>query len=175
MKRLAVGSALGGLAVYLYDPQLGAVRRERLSSLWRENRETAVYAGRVATHAAESAVNAGRVAAQAAESARPVALRMTKAVSRGGSAAFDRGRRGNGLPWLLGAVAIGGAAVYFLTPVKGAERRQRLLSAWRESQHATMESGRQAARQAAGAVKPFAGRVNDQVAYVVEGVKSKVS
>jgi len=161
MKRLVIGSALGGLAVYLYDPQLGGARRERLSSLWRDNRHSAVYAGRVAT--------------QAAESARPLASRMTKAMGRSGSAAFDRGRRGVGLPWLLGTAAIGGALVYFLTPVKGAERRQRLLSAWRESQRSTLEAGRQAARQAAEVVKPLAGRVSDQLEDVVERVTSKVS
>lgn len=161
MKRLVIGSALGGLAVYLYDPQLGRVRRERLSSLWREHRDSALYAGHVAT--------------QAAQSARPLARGVTKAVGRGGSAAFDRGRRRVGLPWLLGSAAAGGALVYFLTPVKGAERRQRLLSTWREGRHSTLEAGRQAARQAAEAVKPVAGRVNHDVADVVEELTSKVS
>jgi len=145
MNRLTVGAALGGLAVYLFDPELGEERRERLLSLWRENRG--------------SAVQAGRAASQAAESARPLARRLTKAV---------------GLPKLIGAAVIGGTLVYFLDPVKGSERRQRLLSAWQEKRHSMLEAGRQAARQTAKAVKAQAGRVSDQVADAVEGVKSKV-
>jgi len=146
MNRLAMGAALGGLAVYLYDPELGEERRERLFSLWQENRG--------------SAVQAGRAVSQAAESARPLARRMTKAVSRGDWAeAFDRGRPPIGLTKLIGAAVIGGTLVYFLDPVKGSARRQRLLSAWQEKRHSTLEAVRQAARQTAKAVKPHAGRV----------------
>ena len=104
-------------------------------------------------------MQAGRAASQAAKSARPLARRLTKAV---------------GLPKLIGAAVIGGTLVYFLDPVKGSERRQRLLSAWQEKRHSMLEAGRQAARQTAKAVKPQAGRVSDQVADAVEGVKSKV-
>jgi len=142
MNRLAMGAALGGLAVYLYDPELGEERRERLFSLWQENRG--------------SAVQAGRAVSQAAESARPLARRMTKAVGRREWAeAFDRGRPPIGLTKLIGAAVIGGTLVYFLDPVEGAERRQRLLSAVK-------------------AVTPHADRVSDQVADAVEGVRSKV-
>src|ERR1700680_1058764 len=106
MKRLATGAASGGLAVYLCDPTLGEQRRDRLFSFWRENRDTAVQAG----HAAS----------QIAESARPLASRMTKAVRRGEwTEAFARSRPASRLPWLIGAVAIGGALVYFLAPVEG--------------------------------------------------------
>lgn len=161
MKRLAIGAALGGLAVYLYDPSLGGERRERLSSLWRENRD--------------NRMQVGRFASQAAESARPLARRMTKAVGRADWAnAVDPRRRVASLPWVIGAIAVGGALVYFLAPVKGAERRQRLLSAWHENRHATLEAGRHAARQTAEAVKPVASRVSDEVAEAVEGVKAMV-
>ncbi len=153
MKRLTMGAALGGLTVYLFDPELGEERRERLLSLWRE------YRG--------GAVQAGRAVSQAAESARPLARRMTKAVGRGDWAeAFDRGRPAVGLPKLIGAAAIGGSLVYFLDPVKGSERRQWLLAA--------LEAGRQAARRTAKAVKPHAGRASDQVPEAVGGVNSKV-
>jgi hypothetical protein len=149
MNRLTMGAALGGLAVYLFDPELGEERRERLFSLWQENRG--------------SAVQAGRAVSQAAESARPLARRMTKAVGRGDWAeAFDRGRPPIGLTKLIGAAVIGGTLVYFLDPVKGSERR-----------HSTLEAGREVARQMAKAVKPHAGRVSDQVGDAVEGVKSK--
>ncbi len=166
MRRLTIGAALGGLAVYLFDPELGEERRERLFSLWRENRG--------------SAVQAGRAAVQAAESARPLARRMTKAVGRGDWAEpFGRGRPAASLPTLIGAAVIGaavigGALVYFLDPVKGPERRQWLLSTWQETRRSALEAGRQAARQTAEAVKPHRGIVRDQVADAVEGVKSKV-
>jgi hypothetical protein len=108
MNRLTMGAALGGLAVYLFDPESGEERRERLLSLWRENRG--------------SAAQAGRVVSQAAESARPLARRMTKAVGRGDwTAAFDRGRPAISLPKLIGAAAVGGALVYFVDPAKGSE------------------------------------------------------
>lgn len=162
MRRLAIGAALGGLAVYLYDPNLGGERRERLSSLWRENRE--------------SRMQVGRAASQAADSMRPLARRMTKAVGRADWAkAVDPGRHAASLPLVIGAFAVGGALVYFLAPVKGAERRQRLLSAWHENRQATLEAGRHAARQTAEAVKPVAIRVSDDVADAVEGVKAMVS
>jgi gas vesicle protein len=70
------------------------------------------------------------------------------------------------VPKLIGAAAIGGTLVYFLDPVHGSERRQWLLS--------KLEAGRQAARQTVNALKPHAGRVSDEVADTVEGVKSKV-
>jgi hypothetical protein len=156
MKRLTTGAALGGLAVYLFDPKLGEERRERLLSLWRENRG--------------SAVQAGRAASQVAESARPLARRMTKAVGRGDwAAAFDRGRPAFSLPKLIGAAAIGGTLVYFIVyfrdPVQGSERRQWLLS--------KLEAGFHAARQTARAVKPHAGGVSDREPDAVEGAKSK--
>jgi gas vesicle protein len=153
MKRLTMGAALGGLAVYLFDPESGEERRERLFSLWRENRG--------------SAVQAGRAASQAAESARPLARRMSKAIGRGDWAeAFDRRRPAVSLAKLIGAAAIGGTLVYFLDPVQGSERREWLLSA--------LKAGRQAARQTAKAVKPNASRVSDDVAEPVEGAKAKV-
>jgi gas vesicle protein len=162
MKRLAMGAALGGLAVYLYDPELGEERRERLLSLWRENRE--------------SAVQVGRSASQAAESARPLARRMTKAVGRTdwAQAFFHRPRRTAGLPALIGAAVIGGVLVYFLDSSKGSERRKWLLAAWQEKQHSTVEAGRQAARQTVKTVQPVASRVGDQFADAVAGVKSTI-
>ena len=161
MNRLTMGAALGGLAIYLFDPESGEERRDRLLSLWRENRD--------------SAVQAGRVVSQAAESARPLARRMTKAVGRGDwTEAVDRVRPAVSLPKLIGAAAIGGTLVYFLDPVKGSKRRQRLLSALQEKRHSTLEAARQAARQATEAVTSNSDRVSDQVAGAAEGVKSKV-
>jgi gas vesicle protein len=153
MNRLAMGAVLGGLAVYLYDPELGEERRERLLSVLRENRD--------------SATRTGRAASLAVESARPLARRMTKTV--GGidwAEPFDRNRPAASLPKLIGAAAIGGTLVYFLDPVKGSERRQWLLS--------TLETGLRAARRTAKAVKPHVDRVSDQVADAAEGVKPKV-
>jgi hypothetical protein len=90
---------------------------------------------------------------------------MTKAMGRAEWAqALGRGRSAATLPRLIGAAAVGGIVVYLMDPAKGSERR---LSA--------MEMGRRAFRQVADAVKPLPGRVGDQVAGAVQGVKSKVS
>ena len=165
MKRLTIGIALGGLAVYLFDPELGEERRERLLSAWRVNRETAS--------------DAGRAAFQAVETARPLARRMTNIVGRRDWAeAFGRSRPAVSVPKIVGAAvgaaAIGGTLVYFLDPVDGPERRQRLLAAWREKRHSILEASRQAARHTAKAVKAQAGRAKDQVADAPEGVTSKI-
>jgi gas vesicle protein len=151
MNRLAIGAALGGLAVYLYDPQLGSKRRERLSSLWDENRE--------------GVLQAGRVASETIDSARPQVHRMTKAIGRTDwMQALDSRRPASKLPMLLGAAAIGGVVAYFLDPLKGSGRRRSAL-----------ESGRRAVRQMAQTARPLGGRVGDHVADFVEDARSKVS
>jgi hypothetical protein len=151
MNRLAIGAALGGLAVYLYDPELGARRRDRLSSMWEENRDTALQAGRAASDTFESA--------------RPMARRVTKAIGRADwASAFDRPRRAATLPRLVGAAALGGIAVYFMDPTKGSERRLSALAA-----------GRRVVQRVAEAVQPLPARVGTRVNDAVVGVKSKVS
>jgi gas vesicle protein len=120
MKRLAVGVALGGFAAYLFDPKLGADRRERLYSLWQDNRD--------------NAVQVGQTASRALESARPVARRVTKAVGRGDWAQmFERRRPSSNLPKLISAAAVGGALMFFLDPVRGSDRRRSALAAGRRA------------------------------------------
>jgi hypothetical protein len=151
MKRLAIGAALGGLAVYLYDPELGENRRGRLSALWQENRN--------------GALRAGRTASETLESARPLARSITKAIRHGNWApAPDRGRPVATLTRLIGAAAVGGAVVYFLDPVEGSARR--LLA---------VERARTAVRQIANIVERVNGPIGDRVTDAVESVKSKVS
>ena len=150
MNRLALGAALGGLAVYLYDPEQGAKRRDRLASVWDENRE--------------NALKAGRAASETIQSARPLAQRVTNAVGRADwTQALDRSRRPSNLPKIIGAAVVGGVLVYFLDPIKGSERRMSVIAA-----------GRRTAQQVANAVKPLPGRIGDRVTGVV-GVKSKAS
>ena len=150
MKRIALGAALGGLAVYLYDPELGENRRGRLSLLWRENRN--------------SALQAGRTASETIDSARPLARRITNAIGRGNwPVVIERGRRATTLPGLIGAAAIGGAFVYFMDPVKGSSRRMSALDA-----------GRRAARQIASITEPARGHVGEQVTNAAERLKSRV-
>jgi len=111
MKRLAMGAAVGSLAAYLFDPKLGAERRERLYSVWTDNKDTAVQAGKTASRAVESA--------------RPVALRMTKVVGAGDWAkALEPRRRAFSLPKLIGAAAVGGALMYFLRQAAVTKGRQ---------------------------------------------------
>ena len=151
MNRLAVGALLGGIAVYLYDPELGDLRRGRLSSIWQKNRV--------------SALQAGRAASETIDSAKPLARRMTKAIAgRDWAQIFDRGRSRARLSGLLGAAAAGGIVVYFMDPVKGSDRRLSVLAA-----------GRWAFGQMANAVKPLPGGVGDHIADAFEAVPSQVS
>ena len=151
MKRLAVGAALGGLAAYLFDPKLGAERRERLYSLWQDNRDTAV--------------EAGQKASRAFESARPVAQRVTKAVGAGDWAKlFEQRRRSTSVPKLIGAAAIGGALMYFMDPVRGPERRRTAIV-----------TGRQAAAKIVESVKTQGGRIGGPPGDTSARAKSRVS
>ena len=151
MKRIALGAALGGLAVYLYDPELGENRRGRLSSLWRENRKTALQAGRTAS--------------ETIDSARPMARPISKAIGSGSwPLVIERGRRATSLSALIGAAALGGAVVYFMDPVKGSERR---LSA--------VDAGRRVAREIASRTEPVRGHVADQVSDAADRFKSRAS
>jgi len=151
MKRIAIGAALGGLAVYLYDPELGERRRGRLSSLWSENRN--------------SALQARRAASDTIDSARPMARRITRAIGRGSwPVVIERGGRAISLPGLVGAAAVGGVVVYFMDPVRGSARRS---SAW--------DAARGAARHVASITEPVRGRVEDQVTDAADRFKSRVS
>jgi hypothetical protein len=150
MKRLAVGAALGGFAAYLFDPKLGAERRDWLSSLWRDNRDTAIQAGQTASRALESA--------------RPVARRMTKAVGRGDWAqVFERRRPSVSVPKLIGAAAVGGALMYFLDPVRGPERRRSLIA-----------TGRRAVAKMIDVARTAPGRVDGSAGDSEDRVKSRV-
>jgi hypothetical protein len=150
MKRIALGAALGGLAVYLYDPELGERRRGRLSSLWRESRN--------------SALQAGRTASETIDSARPLARRITKAVGRGNwPVVIERGRRSSSLPTLIVAAAVGGAVVYFMDPVKGSARRVSAL-----------DTGRRAVRRIGIVTEPVRSHVGDQLTDAAERVRSRV-
>ena len=152
MNRLAIGAALGGLAVYLYDPELGENRRGRLFDLWRENRN--------------GALQAGRTASETIESARPLARRIRKAVGRGDwTLAGERGRPSAGLlPVLIGAAAVGGTVVYFMDPLKGSARRL-----------AALGTARAAGRKIANFVEPVNGQVRQYVTDGAERVKARVS
>ena len=162
MNRIAMGAALGGLAVYLYDPEFGEQRRGRLSSLWREKRD--------------GALQAGRAAGDAVESARPLAQGVTRVLGRRDwMGSLGRGRPTASLVKLIGAAAIGGALVYFLDPAKGFERRERLLLAGRAKGLSALEIARQGVRQTANAVKPRADQVSDRMADALDGAKAKVA
>jgi gas vesicle protein len=149
MNRLALGAALGGLAAYLYDPESGATRRDRLSAMWQENRD--------------NALQAGRAASETLDSARPLARRVSKAVaSTDWASAFERRPKAS-VPKLVGAAALGGVVVYFLDPTKGSQRR---LSA--------LDAGRRAVNYLVAAVQPLPSQVGSRLSDAVAGVKSKV-
>ncbi|HEY8798568.1 MAG TPA: YtxH domain-containing protein [Candidatus Dormibacteraeota bacterium] len=147
---MAVGAALGGFAAYLFDPKLGAERRERIVALWQDNRDTAVQAGQTASRAFESA--------------RPVARRVTKAVGLGDWAqVFEPRRRSSSIPKLIGAAAVGGALMYFLDPVRGPERRRSMIA-----------TSRRAVDKIVNAAKTFSGQAGDSAADSEDRVKSRM-
>ena len=114
MDRITIGAALGGAAVYFLDPQRGENRRQRVQSLWRENRDTAF--------------EVGDEVSQAAESVRPMVRRVKRGFGRGG---WTEGGGPNWVPGVTGiiiAAALGGALIYFLDPENGPSRRQRVLN-----------------------------------------------
>jgi len=150
MNRLALGAALGGLAAYLYDPESGAQRRDRLSAMWQENRD--------------NAMQAGRAASETIDSARPLARRVSRAVANTDwASALERTRPKASVPRLLGAAAVGGVVVYFMDPAKGSQRRMSALDA-----------GRQAVDYLVAVVKPLPSQVGSRVTDAVAGVRSKV-
>jgi hypothetical protein len=151
MKRLAMGAALGAVAAYLGDPKLGAQRRERLVSLWNDNRDTAVQAGQKAS--------------QAFDSARPVARRVTQAIgSRDLAKLLERRRSSGTVPKLIGAAAVGGAIMYFMDPTRGSARRQ-----------AAIAKGRQVATRVVEIAKMVPNRVGASSTDSGTRAKSRVS
>ena len=150
MKRLAMGAALGAVAAYLGDPKLGPQRRERLVSLWQDNRDTAVQAGQTASRAFDSAL--------------PVARRVTQAIgSRDLVKLLERRRSSVTVPKLIGAVAVGGALMYFLDPVRGPERRRLILA-----------KGRQVATKAVDAAQAARSRVESSSEHTAKRAKAEV-
>ena len=139
---------MGGLAAYLYDPELGAERRAQMSSLLRAR-----------------AQQVGRIATPMVEAARPAAVRMTDAVSRvDWKRPIEKVHPVATLRKMLGGAAVGAAFVYFLDPVKGSMRRQSAL-----------EAGRRAVREVSAVITPVPGIVRDRLADSVETLKSKAS
>ncbi len=159
MSRLTIGAALGGAAVYFFDPQQGENRRRQVQALWRENRGPAL------------AVGGG--ASQAAESMRPLVRRVKRGIERG-DWAEDGGR--NWMPGLTTGVviaaALGGALVYFLDPQNGLVRRQRVLSFMGERQGA-VKARLGSAQKAASTVKPRAKQAVDEASEAVVDVGAK--
>ena len=119
LNRWFAGALTGGLATYLFDPELGARRRRHLIAVWRENESTAK--------------EAQQMAMRAAAQMEPLAYRITG----GRWPARDRGMEVGGVVPLLLGTAIGGALVYFFDPESGARRRLRARSFLQEKRDAT--------------------------------------
>jgi hypothetical protein len=147
MKRVTIGAALGGAAMYFFDPQQGEDRRRRIQSLWHENRDTALEVG-------------GGVS-QAAESMRPLVRRMKRGLERGDWVEDDGP---NWVPLVTGVVvstAFGGALVYFLDPENGLVRRQRVVSFVGEQQ-GKIKGRFRSVQKAANTVRPPAKHTVDR-------------
>ncbi len=158
MKRVAIAAALGGAAVYFFDPQRGEDRRRRAQSLWRKNRDTALEV--------ESGV------AQAAESMRPLVRRMKRGVGRGDWAEGGGPNWGLRVTGTILAAALVGSIVFFLDPENGLVRRQRVLSFLMERQDAFKESFGNA-EKAASTTKSDAKQAVDEASEAVEEVRAK--
>ena len=158
MKRMTIGAALGGAAMYLFDPQQGEDRRRRIQSLWHENRDTALEVG-------------GGVS-QAAESMRPLVRRMKRRLE-GGDWANDDGP--NWVPVVTGVVvatAFAGALVYFLDPENGPARRQRVVSFLGE-QRGALKGRFRDVQKAAKTMRPPGKHTVDNATEAVEDVRVK--
>jgi gas vesicle protein len=112
MSRFTIGVALGGAAVYFFDPLQGEDRRERLLSLWRENRDTAHQVG------------AG--VSQAADSMRPLVRHVKRGLEQRDWADDATASWVPAVTGMFVAGAAGAALVYVLDPQNGGRRRQRI-------------------------------------------------
>ncbi len=114
MSRFSIGVALGGAAVYFFDPLQGGDRRRRLQSLWRENHDTA------------NQVGAG--VSRAAESMRPLVRRMRRGLEQRDWADDAATSWVPALTGVLVASAVGGSLVYLLDSQNGPLRRKRIVT-----------------------------------------------
>jgi hypothetical protein len=148
MSRFTIGAALGGAAVFFFDPLQGEDRRRRLQSLWRENRDTAHQVG------------AG--VSQAAESMGPLVRRMKRGLEQRDWAEDARASWAPGVAGILVASAFGAGLVYFLDPQNGPVRRKRVITFLGEDEGA-LKQGIRSFQKVAGAIRP---RVRHTVAEV---------
>jgi len=139
MSRFSIGVALGGAAVYFFDPLQGEDRRRRVQSLWRENRDTA------------NQVGAG--VSQAAESMRPLVRRMKRGLEQRDWADDAAASWVPALTGVFVASAVGGSLVYFLDPQNGPVRRKRILTFLGDKQSAIKQRIRHV-HDAAETVRP---------------------
>ncbi|HSP10159.1 MAG TPA: hypothetical protein VLU92_11245 [Candidatus Dormibacteraeota bacterium] len=156
MKRMTIGAALGGAAMYLLDPQQGEDRRRRMQSLWQDNRDTAL--------------EVGNGVSQAAESMGPLVRRMKRGLERGDWAEDDGPKWVPVVTGVVVATALGGALVYFLDSENGPRRRQRVVSFFEEQQRA-LKGRFRSVQKAANTVRPRAKRTVDKASEAVEDVR----
>jgi len=83
MKKMLMGVAVGAGAMYLLDPDHGAVRRSKLLGFYSENKDTIQDYAQTAT---QTAVTVGHTAASAAST---VADKATGIVGKGDSSSPD--------------------------------------------------------------------------------------
>jgi len=146
MSRFTVGLALGGAAVYFFDPLQGEDRRGRVLSLWRENRDTAHQVG------------AG--VSQAADSMRPLVRHVKRGLEQRDWADDAAASWVPALTGIVVAGAAGAALVYVLDPQNGGRRRQRIRMFVGDRQSAL----KQRMRNVQGAAETVGPRVKSAVA-----------
>lgn len=158
MSRFTIGAALGGAAVFFFDPTQGEDRRRRVQALWRENRDTA--------HQVGTGVS------QAADSMRPLVRHVKRGLEHRDWAEDAPASWVPALTGILVAGAFGGALVYVLDPQNGPGRRQRILMLLRDRQRA-LKRGVRSIHNAADTVGPRVKSTVADASKTVEAVMGK--
>lgn len=157
MSRFTIGAALGGAAVYFFDPLQGEDRRRRVQSLWRENRDTARQVG------------AG--ASQVADSMRPLVRRVKRGLEQRVRTDDTAAGWVPALTSILLASVFGAALVYVLDPQSGPDRRKRILMFLGDEQGAL----KQRIRNVQSATRAARPRVKSAVAGASKAAEAVIS
>jgi gas vesicle protein len=85
MGRFVYGTLVGGVAMYLLDPESGAERRRRLTEWWRQNRGPMTRAGQATARRIEDLKPAAeQVTRSAAQTAQTAASKVRPGRERSG-------------------------------------------------------------------------------------------
>lgn len=137
MVRALIAAVLGGVAVFLFDPDLGTRRRKGLAKLAGQGRESLEQAGKRSRRAATEAKKASRRGAKTIGQ-----LKRDVSGEPSGPSAGTWVLLGGGI---LAAGAIGAGIAYAMDPDRGAARREQLRQKALDTRNQLQQQGAQAA------------------------------